>query len=114
MQAQRGSHILRMSTFPDLIHCPDPQRLKGLMIEFPAVVIPHDTILPDHKIKVELLMNYLVFDEIPVLRGDAERRALRSDTSQVVGNFGEAVGTVRLPDDKLDFRSAGRSASLAP
>ena len=60
MQAQRDGHILRMSTFPDLIHCPDPQRLKGLMIEFPAIVIPHDPILPDHKIKVELLMNYLV------------------------------------------------------
>ena len=57
MQAECGGHILRMSTFPDLIHCPDPQRLKGLMVEFPAIVIPHGTILPDHKIKVELLMN---------------------------------------------------------
>jgi hypothetical protein len=60
MQAKCRSHIFRMSTFPDLIYCPDPQRLKGLMIEFPAIIIPHDTILPDHKIKVELLSNSLV------------------------------------------------------
>jgi hypothetical protein len=60
VQAKRGGHILWMSAFPDLIHCPDPQRLKSLMIEFPAIVIPHGRILPDHKIKVELLSNSLV------------------------------------------------------
>ena len=62
MQAKRGGHILWMSTFPDLIHCPDAQRLESLMIEFPAIVIPHGIILPDHKIKVELLSNSLVIN----------------------------------------------------
>ncbi|HEY5362083.1 MAG TPA: hypothetical protein VIJ82_31100, partial [Streptosporangiaceae bacterium] len=46
--------------FPDLIHRPDPQRLKRLVIQLPAIVIPHGTILPDHKIKVRLLSNSLV------------------------------------------------------
>jgi hypothetical protein len=49
-----------MRPFPDLTHRPDPQRLKRLVIKFPAVVIPHGTILPDHKIKVRLLLNSLV------------------------------------------------------
>lgn len=46
--------------------------------------------------------------EIPVLGGDAERGTLRSDTSQVVRNFGEAVGAIRLPDD----RQLGRQVVL--
>jgi hypothetical protein len=49
-----------MSAFPDLIHCPDPQCLKRLVIKPAAVVISHGIILPDHKIKVELLSNSLV------------------------------------------------------
>ena len=65
MQAKHCGHILWMSTFPDLIHRPDPQCLKSLMIEFPAIVIPHGIILPDHKIKVELLSNSLVTLSLP-------------------------------------------------
>jgi hypothetical protein len=48
-----------MRAFPDLIHRPDPQRLKGLVIQLPAVVVPHTAIAPDHKIKVRLLSNSL-------------------------------------------------------
>jgi len=59
MHSQRRSHILRISAFPDLIHRPDPQRLKGLVIKLPAVVIPHGTIMPDHKINFSLLLNFL-------------------------------------------------------
>ena len=59
VQSQRGGHILRMRAFTDLIHRPDPQRLKGLVIKLPAVVIAHGTILPDHKIKVRLLSKLL-------------------------------------------------------
>jgi hypothetical protein len=44
----------------DAAHCPDPQCLKSLVIQLPAVVIPHGTILPDHKIKVGILLNSLV------------------------------------------------------
>jgi hypothetical protein len=58
-----------MSAFPDLIHCPDPQRLKGLVIKLPAVIVPHKEILPDHKIKVELLSNSLVADLLAGLDG---------------------------------------------
>jgi len=60
VQPERGGHILRMSAVPDLAHRPDPQRLKSLVIKLPAVIIPHGTILPDHKIKVRLLSNSLV------------------------------------------------------
>jgi hypothetical protein len=60
VQPERRGHILRMSAFPDLIHCPDPQCLKRLVIKPAAVVISHGIILPDHKIKVELLSNSLV------------------------------------------------------
>jgi hypothetical protein len=59
-----------MSAFPDLIHCPDPQRLKGLVIKLPAVIVPHKEILPDHKIKVELLSNSLVGIREVVPRGE--------------------------------------------
>jgi hypothetical protein len=50
----------RSSTRPSFGTPQDPQRLKGLVIELPAVVVPHATILPDHKIKVGLLSNFLV------------------------------------------------------
>ena len=60
MQPERGGHILRMSAFPDLIHRPDPQRFQGLVIKLPAIIVPHTAILPDHKIKVRLLLNSLV------------------------------------------------------
>jgi hypothetical protein len=60
VQSQRGGDILRMRAFPDLIHRPDTQRLKRLVIKLPAVVIAHGTILPDHKIKVRLLSNSLI------------------------------------------------------
>jgi hypothetical protein len=60
VQPQRGGHILRVSAFPDLIHRPEPQCLKSLVIKLPAIVIPHTAILPDHKIKVRLLSNSLV------------------------------------------------------
>jgi hypothetical protein len=30
------------------------------VIKLPAIVIPHEAILPDHKIKVRLLLNFLV------------------------------------------------------
>jgi hypothetical protein len=50
VQPQRGGHILGMRGFPDLIHRPDAQRLKPLVIKLPAVIVPHGTILPDHKI----------------------------------------------------------------
>ena len=56
----------------DLAHCTDPQCLKRLVIEFPAVVIPDGTILPDHKIKVGLLLNFLVSPAIPEVRTQAE------------------------------------------
>ena len=51
VQSQRGGHILRMRALPDLTYCPDPQRLKSLVIELPAVIVPHGTILPDHTIR---------------------------------------------------------------
>src|ERR1039458_9984192 len=73
VQAKRGGHILWMSAFPDLINCPDQQRLKSLMIEFPAIVIPHGRILPDHKIKVELLSNSLVRRREPGRRRGGRR-----------------------------------------
>ena len=57
-----------MSAFPDLIHRPDPQRLKGLVIKLPAIVVPHGTILPDHKIKVGLLSNFLVINAVTDIR----------------------------------------------
>jgi len=38
VQPQRGGYILRMSAFPNLIHRPDPQRLKGLVIQLAAIV----------------------------------------------------------------------------
>jgi hypothetical protein len=60
VQAQHGGHVFGMRTFPDLINCPDPQRLKGLVIQLPAVIVAHKAILPDHKIKVRILLNSLV------------------------------------------------------
>jgi hypothetical protein len=60
VQSQRGGHILRMRALFDLAHCPDPQCLKSLVIQLPAVIVPHVSILPDHKIKVGLLLNFLV------------------------------------------------------
>lgn len=49
-----------MRAFPALVHCPDPQCLKSLVIKLPAAVIRHGIILPNHKIKVVLLLNSLV------------------------------------------------------
>jgi hypothetical protein len=60
----------------DLAHCPDPQCLKSLVIELPAVVIPHVSILPDHKIKVGLLMNSLVTGVAADLMRTAMHRAV--------------------------------------
>src|SRR5580692_6536651 len=42
----------------------------------------------------------LALDEVPVLRVDVERRGLRDDSAQVVGDLGELVDPVRLPDDR--------------
>jgi hypothetical protein len=65
----------------DLAHCPDPQCLKSLVIELPAVVVPHGTILPDHKIKVGLLPNSLVriaiSIQVPLLALTPGRRRIR-------------------------------------
>src|ERR1700740_3605559 len=60
VQSERSGHILGMSAIGDLAHRPDPQRLKGLVIQLPAVNVPPGTILPDHKIKVGILPNSLV------------------------------------------------------
>jgi hypothetical protein len=49
-----------MDPGPDLLHRTHPQHLKRLMIQFPAVVIAHTQIVPDHTTKVDLLMNSLV------------------------------------------------------
>jgi len=57
VRAQRGGHIFGMRAFPDLVHRPDPQHLKSLVIQLPAVVFRHGPILPDHTIKVGLLLN---------------------------------------------------------
>lgn len=57
MQAQRGSHLFGMRAFPDSLYRPDPQRLKSLVIQLPAVIVPHGTIQPDREITVGLLMN---------------------------------------------------------
>jgi hypothetical protein len=62
VQSQRSGHILRMRALFDLAHRPDPQCLKSLVIELPAVIVPHVSILPDHKIKVGILLNSLVID----------------------------------------------------
>ncbi len=62
-----------MRAFPDLIHRPDPQSLKSPVIKLPAVVIPHGTILPDHKIKVGLLSNSLVSESGVLLTLDPGR-----------------------------------------
>jgi hypothetical protein len=85
VQPQRGGHILRMRPFPDLTHRPDPQRLKRLVIKFPAVVIPHGTILPDHKIKVRLLLNSLV-----------TRTGDRTDTNVRCSWWGAKTGSCAL------------------
>jgi hypothetical protein len=60
VQAQRSGHIFGMRAFPDPVHRPDPQRLKSLVIQLPAVIVPHGIILPDHTIRVGLLLNFLV------------------------------------------------------
>src|ERR1022692_1965064 len=60
VQPQRRGHILRMRAFPDLIHRPDPQYLKRLVVKLPAIVFAHIPYIAAHKIKVELLSNFLV------------------------------------------------------
>jgi hypothetical protein len=60
VQPQCLSDLLRMDPGPDLLHRTHPQHLKRLMIQFPAVVIAHTQIVPDHTTKVDLLMNSLV------------------------------------------------------
>jgi hypothetical protein len=60
VQPERGRHLFGMRAFPDPVHGPDPQYLQGLVIQLPAVVVPHGTILPDHAVEVGLLMNFLV------------------------------------------------------
>ena len=54
----------RRDYFPHLVHCPQAQRLQRLVIQLAAVVFTHDPIIPDHKIKVDLLMKSLVTSEI--------------------------------------------------
>src|SRR5690349_17204014 len=44
----------------DLLHRPRPQHLKCAVIQLPAVVVAHRTILPDHPTGVDLLTNSLV------------------------------------------------------
>src|ERR1700751_4442464 len=52
-----------MGALVDLAHCPDPHYLKSLVIQLPAVIVPHVSILPERKIKVGLLLNSLVSPE---------------------------------------------------
>jgi hypothetical protein len=60
VQAQRRRDILRVRALLHLIHGPQPQRFQRLVIQLAAVVFPHDPIISDHKIKVDLLMKSLV------------------------------------------------------
>ena len=53
--AQAARHRFGMRAFRDPFLRPDPQCLKGLVMQLPAVVVPHGTILPDHKIKAGYL-----------------------------------------------------------
>ena len=48
--SQRGVHIFGVRAFSDPLGGPDPQHFNGLVIQFPAIVVPHRTILPDHTI----------------------------------------------------------------
>src|SRR5215211_3752868 len=49
-----------MGALFDLADGPDAQLLKGLVIQFAAVVVAHARTRPDHHHKVNLLMNGLV------------------------------------------------------
>jgi hypothetical protein len=44
----------------NLLDCPQPQHLKGPVIQFPAVVLAHASILSDQTPEVDILMNSLV------------------------------------------------------
>jgi signal transduction histidine kinase len=85
MQPQRFRHIFRMGTGLDLLDRAYPQHLKGLVIQLPAVVVPHTTILPDHPTRVDLLTNFLVgADYVIINRYEPDR------TSTVVGHWRRA------------------------
>jgi hypothetical protein len=46
-----------------LLYCRQAQGFQRLVIQLATVVFAHDPIIPDHNIKVDLLMKSLVMDE---------------------------------------------------
>jgi hypothetical protein len=97
-----------MSAFPDLIHRPDTQRLKGLVIKLPAVIVPHTPILPDHKIKVRLLLNSLVSRAIRFL--PQSRRPIGPIPN---GSVGKILVSRDIPAPDAFFTADARSARKA-
>jgi hypothetical protein len=56
MWPQRLGDILRIHAGLNLLDCPQPQHLKGSVIQFPAVVLAHAPILSEQTTGVDLLM----------------------------------------------------------
>jgi hypothetical protein len=54
VQPQRGSDLLGMRAGLNLLDRPQPQHLKGAVVQFPAVVLAHALILPGRTPKVSV------------------------------------------------------------